>query len=213
MPELPAIPTLTPYRMDVQQGNVVTQEMVEKLKPGMTPSQVRFILGTPLVVDAFHKDRWDYVYRFSKGGRLQESRRIVIVFQDDKLARIEGDVVPANPRSGEGGGTAAPGSGRPPGATAAPEKGTPSAAGAQATTGGPTQGALPGAPGESPTPQAAQPSTGSSDAKAAAAAAGADTGGDADNTKLEKANVQKPKEEKPKEERGFFGRMLDKLGF
>src|SRR5262249_12504878 len=74
---------------------VVTQEMVEKLKPGMTPSQVRFILGTPLVVDAFHKDRWDYVYRFSKAGTLQESRRIVIVFKDDKLDRIEGDVVPA----------------------------------------------------------------------------------------------------------------------
>src|SRR5215475_3026894 len=72
VPALPAIPTLTPYRMDVQQGNVVTQEMVEKLKPGMTPSQVRFILGTPLVVDAFHKDRWDYVYRFTRGGNLQE---------------------------------------------------------------------------------------------------------------------------------------------
>src|SRR4029077_1639733 len=99
VPALPAIPTLTPYKMDVQQGNVVTQEMVGKLKPGMTPSQVRFILGTPLVVDASHKDRWDYVYRFSRGGTLQESRRIVIVFQDDKLARIEGDVVPAKPGS------------------------------------------------------------------------------------------------------------------
>ena len=93
------MPALTPYKMDIQQGNVVTQEMVAKLKPGMTPSQVRFILGTPLVVDAFHKDRWDYVYRFSKRGTLQEHRRIVIVFQDDKLARIEGDVVPAKPGS------------------------------------------------------------------------------------------------------------------
>ena len=94
MPSLP-IPTLMPYTMDIQQGNVITQEMVSKLKPGMTPAQVRFILGTPLVVDAFHKDRWDYIYRYSKGGTVQEQRRIVVVFQDDKLARIEGDVIPA----------------------------------------------------------------------------------------------------------------------
>jgi outer membrane protein assembly factor BamE len=94
MPSLP-IPTLMPYTMDIQQGNVITQEMLSKLKPGMTPAQVRFILGTPLVVDAFHKDRWDYVYRYSKGGTVQEQRRIVVVFQDEKLARIEGDVIPA----------------------------------------------------------------------------------------------------------------------
>ncbi len=125
MPELPAIPALTPYKMDVQQGNVVTQEMVEKLRPGMTPSQVRFILGTPLVVDAFHKDRWDYVYRFSKRGTLQESRRIVIVFQDDKLARIEGDVVPAKPGSTDAGVTIAPGAGKPGAAKPAAEKARP----------------------------------------------------------------------------------------
>ena len=93
--QVPMLPTLTPYKMDIQQGNVITQEMLSKLKPGMTPSQVRFILGTPLVVDAFHKDRWDYVYRYTKGGTVQEHRRIVVVFQDQKLARIEGDVIPA----------------------------------------------------------------------------------------------------------------------
>jgi outer membrane protein assembly factor BamE len=93
--QLPVLPTLTPYRMDIQQGNVVTQEMLSKLKPGMTPSQVRFILGTPLVVDAFHKDRWDYVYRYTKAGTVQEHRRIVVIFQDQKLAHIEGDVIPA----------------------------------------------------------------------------------------------------------------------
>src|SRR6185295_7474233 len=113
-------------RMDVQQGDVVTQEMVEKLKPGMTPSQVRFILGTPLVVDAFHKDRWDYVYRFSKAGTLQESRRIVIVFKDDKLDRIEGDVVPAKAGSAtEGGVTIAPGADKASAAKPAPEKSKP----------------------------------------------------------------------------------------
>src|SRR5262245_55290295 len=90
------IPTpVTPYKMDIQQGNVITQEMLAKLKPGMTPSQVRFILGTPLVADPFRKDRWDYVYSYSKGGTVQEHRRIIVVFQDQKLARIEGDVIPA----------------------------------------------------------------------------------------------------------------------
>src|SRR5215510_6790145 len=95
------IPTpITPYKMDIQQGNVITQEMLAKLKPGMTPSQVRFILGTPLVVDPFRKDRWDYIYRYSKGGTVQEQRRIVVVFQDQKLARIEGDVIPAQQSGG-----------------------------------------------------------------------------------------------------------------
>lgn len=88
------LPVITPYRMDIQQGNVVTQEMVAKLQPGMTRSQVRFALGTPLVVDPFRKDRWDYVYWFAKGGAVREQRRITVIFQDDKLARIEGDVVP-----------------------------------------------------------------------------------------------------------------------
>lgn len=121
-PSLPSLPTLMPYKMDIQQGNVVTQEMVEKLKPDMTPSQVRFILGTPLVVDAFHKDRWDYVYRFSKAGTLQESRRIVIVFQDDKLARIEGDVVAAQPGGPTGGGVTIDKPAKPAGAQPVPAK-------------------------------------------------------------------------------------------
>jgi len=55
---------LSPYRIDVRQGNFVTQEMVAQLKPGLTRDQVRFILGSPLVADMFHVDRWDYVYRF-----------------------------------------------------------------------------------------------------------------------------------------------------
>ena len=88
------LPSITPYRMDIQQGNVVTQEMVAKLQPGMTRSQVRFALGTPLVVDPFRNDRWDYVYQFAKRGVVTEQRRIAVIFQNDKLARIEGDVVP-----------------------------------------------------------------------------------------------------------------------
>ena len=98
-----AIPTLRPYKMDVQQGNVVTREMLARLQPGMTRSQVRFALGTPMIVDPFRADRWDYVYFFSKGGELTELRRIVVVFKDDKLVRVEDDAVPA----GSGGTTAA----------------------------------------------------------------------------------------------------------
>src|SRR3982751_6694244 len=90
-PKLPAV--ISPYRIDIQQGNVVTQEMVDKLKPGLTRSQVRFVLGSPLVVDMFHKDRWDYVYLLQKQGKQDERRRLTVIFDDDKLARLEGDVV------------------------------------------------------------------------------------------------------------------------
>lgn len=89
------VPLLTPYKIDIQQGNVVTQEMVARLQPGMTRAQVRFTLGTPLVVDPFRADRWDYVYLYMKQGAVTEQKRIKVVFKDDKLSHIEGDVVPA----------------------------------------------------------------------------------------------------------------------
>lgn len=92
---MPSLPTMAPYRIDIQQGNLVTQDMVAKLQPGMTRSQVRYVLGTPLVTDIFHPDRWDYVYRMEKGGKVIEHRRIAAVFSGDKLLRIEGDVVPS----------------------------------------------------------------------------------------------------------------------
>ncbi len=84
---------LTPYRIDVRQGNFVSQEMVAQLKAGQTKDQVRFILGTPLLADIFHADRWDYVYRFQPGRGEVQQRRIVVYFVDGKLARIAGDVV------------------------------------------------------------------------------------------------------------------------
>lgn len=72
---------------------MVTQEMVAQLKPGLTRDQVRFILGSPLVADMFHVDRWDYVYRFQPGrGELQQ-RVLTVFFQDNKLTRVTGDVV------------------------------------------------------------------------------------------------------------------------
>lgn len=86
---------LSPYRIDVRQGNYVTQEMVARLKPGMNKDQVRFALGTPLVTDIFHADRWDYVYRFEPGRGEVQSRRLIVYFEDDKLVRVGGDVVAA----------------------------------------------------------------------------------------------------------------------
>ena len=132
---------LSPYKIDIPQGNVVTQEMVAKLKPGMTKSQVRFILGTPLITDAFHANRWDYVYRNQKAGKLTEERKLALFFEQDLLQRVEGDVVAASPAS--------------------EEKKEPAAAGAPARTEG----------SSTPEPMPA------------------------------------------KEEKGFFGRMMEKVGF
>lgn len=81
------------YKLDIQQGNVVTQEMVDKLKPGMTRAQVRYVLGTPLVQDAFHQNRWDYFYSFKKGADgVAETRRLTLIFNGDVLQTVQGDV-------------------------------------------------------------------------------------------------------------------------
>ncbi|MDO8786607.1 MAG: outer membrane protein assembly factor BamE [Sulfuritalea sp.] len=93
-PQIPQITNyLSPYRIDVRQGNFVTQEMVAQLKPGLTRDQVRFILGSPLVADMFHNDRWDYVYRFRHGREEVQQRTLTVFFVDNKLARVAGDVV------------------------------------------------------------------------------------------------------------------------
>jgi outer membrane protein assembly factor BamE len=84
-----SVPSLL-YKIDIQQGNVITQEMVDKLKPGMTRSQVRFALGSPMISDAFHENRWDYVYRVDQKGQLVEQRNLTVFFEDDKLARMAG---------------------------------------------------------------------------------------------------------------------------
>lgn len=84
---------INPYRIDIRQGNYVDQDMVAQLKRGMTQEQVRFVLGSPLVVDVFRKDRWDYVYRYRHGSAQAEQRAIAVFFVDGRLDRIEGDVV------------------------------------------------------------------------------------------------------------------------
>jgi outer membrane protein assembly factor BamE len=86
-----------PYRIDVRQGNFVDQAMVSQLQKGMSQEQVRFVLGTPLLVDIFHSNRWDYVYRFKRGGGGEETRRLSVFFVDGKLDRVDGDVVAGTP--------------------------------------------------------------------------------------------------------------------
>ncbi len=82
------------YKIDVQQGNVLTQEMVAQLKPGQTREQVRYILGTPLLTDIFHQQRWDYVYSYRNGRTgVVETRQFSVYFdQDNRLVKATGDV-------------------------------------------------------------------------------------------------------------------------
>ena len=84
-----------PYRMEIQQGNYVSQETVSQLKAGMSKDQVRFTLGTPLVTDIFHADRWDYIYYREYSDGRREQRKLAVFFEDGKLVRVSGDVVPA----------------------------------------------------------------------------------------------------------------------
>ncbi len=85
---------LRPYRPDVQQGNVVTREMVDQLHSGMSRDQVRFLLGTPLLTSVFHQDRWDYVYRLARGSGEVQARKLVVFFKDNRLERFESDEMP-----------------------------------------------------------------------------------------------------------------------
>lgn len=89
------LPSIKPYKMEVQQGNVVTPKMMMQLRPGMSKSQVRFVMGTPLIADSFHANRWDYFYRMQKDGKVIEQRRVILEFEDEQLKRVRGDVVPA----------------------------------------------------------------------------------------------------------------------
>jgi outer membrane protein assembly factor BamE len=91
----PRIPGITPYKIDIQQGNFVTQEMAAQLKAGMSKEQVRFVLGTPLLADVFHADRWDYVYWRGRPGVPREQKKLTVFFEDGKLMRLDGDGVAA----------------------------------------------------------------------------------------------------------------------
>jgi len=99
-----ALPTVKPYKLDVQQGNVVTSKMLLQLRPGMTKSQVRFIMGTPLIQDSFHGNRWDYVYQMREKGKITDQRRVILDFDGEALKTVRGDVIPkgSEPRNDEG---------------------------------------------------------------------------------------------------------------
>jgi outer membrane protein assembly factor BamE len=78
------------YRINIQQGNFLDQAAVEQVKAGMTRSQVRYLLGTPMVADSFNKERWDYIYYLKKGrSRHVDSRRVTVYFDGDKVAKLD----------------------------------------------------------------------------------------------------------------------------
>lgn len=182
---------IKPYRMEIQQGNFISQEMVSQLRLGMSKEQVRFVLGTPLVTDIFHADRWDYVYFRDAQGRGREERKIAVVFEDGKLARVLGDVVPAAPKDES---------------AAVKDAAAPSPAAPKPVA--------PALVAEPPKPQAES-------APAQNWRAASDVPEQRDQANEEKPKTEStPPEEKKEEqkpeaqsERGFFGRMLEKLGF
>ena len=90
------------HKIDIQQGNVIDQKMLNKLAPGMDKKQVKFIMGTPVLIDPFHNERWEYVYSFQEGGKVREQRHITLHFENGKLAYISGDIEVSNiPRQKE----------------------------------------------------------------------------------------------------------------
>lgn len=87
------------YKMTVQQGNIVTEEMVDGLETGMTRTQVRYLLGTPMLTDIFHGDRWFYTYTIRRGHAEMEKRPLVVYFNGDQMVRVEGHILPDSQRA------------------------------------------------------------------------------------------------------------------
>jgi outer membrane protein assembly factor BamE len=85
---------VTPYKIDVQQGNVVTREQAQALQAGMSRMQVRDVLGSPLLVSVFHADRWDYVFTFRRQGQAPQQRKLAVFFKGDVLERFVADELP-----------------------------------------------------------------------------------------------------------------------
>lgn len=82
------------YRQDIHQGNVISQEMIDQLRPGMTKRQVTYIMGAPLMVDPFHEERWDYVYSNQPGDEPRVQKNVTLIFRGDELAALQGDFRP-----------------------------------------------------------------------------------------------------------------------
>jgi len=103
----PVLISCSIYKMDIRQGNYVSFDMRQKLKIGMTKAQVRFVMGTPLIMDPFHANRWDYEYRLQHDRKLIEQQGLTLYFEGDNLARIvdgvpSADKVPATDQQGKG---------------------------------------------------------------------------------------------------------------
>ncbi|MBY4897374.1 outer membrane protein assembly factor BamE [Cupriavidus sp. AU9028] len=87
---------ITPYRINIVQGNFVSREAASQMREGMTREQVRYLLGTPLLTDVFHADRWDYVFSFKRGNtQVVQQRRFTVFFDGDRVARFNGDELPS----------------------------------------------------------------------------------------------------------------------
>jgi outer membrane protein assembly factor BamE len=205
---VPKIPGLEPYRMTIQQGNNLSQEMVAQLKLGMTREQVRFVLGTPLLMDVFHADRWDYVYFLEVPGGKREQRNLSVVFDKDKLVRVLGDLVPPE-------GTAVQPTGFVPQVKPeAPAK--PAAAAAKPAA----EAAKPAAEAPKPAAEAPQPVAESWETKqnwtsgtqASEAPPAPTAGEEAKTPEDKKADESAPKPAAEAQEPGFFERMRQKLG-
>lgn len=82
------------YKLDVQQGNIISQDMVNQLKPGMSKRQVRYIMGTPLLMDSFNDNRWDYFYSLKNADDEYSQERLTLYFSDDKLVNLQGNFRP-----------------------------------------------------------------------------------------------------------------------
>lgn len=83
-----------PYKVDIQQGNIIEQDQLNRVQPGMTRNQVQYLLGTPLVDDPFHQGRWDYYYSLKTGGKMRQTHHVAMYFENDQLVRLEGDMRP-----------------------------------------------------------------------------------------------------------------------
>lgn len=82
------------YKTEKVQGNILTQSEVNKLKPGMTKDQVRFLLGSPMITDSFYRDRWDYIYRLDTADGRKDRKRLTLFFDNNKLQSLKGNIVP-----------------------------------------------------------------------------------------------------------------------
>ena len=106
--KLPELKIPRVYKLSVQQGNVITQEMVDRLKPGMTRNQVEFVMGKPVLADPFKQDQWVYIYTLEVPDYFIQNFKMVLTFEDDTLATITGDYLPqdaaAEPDAADAGG-------------------------------------------------------------------------------------------------------------